>query len=153
MAIGMISLIVPVFLTALTVAARTGEEATKRSQAILAAKVVFEELEAAGAGFDSVFEMSESELDNWPTIADQYLALSEDGLLLGKLSTEQYENGLINFGSSPIFFMVKIVGRPADFDTSGGDARSAQVELSLEYPAGAESTRRESIEFISVVTK
>ena len=142
-AIGVLAVVVPVVFGALAESGNSGlaSQAETRSAWIIPA--CLDEIRGSREGRPRYFT---------PTVAGQQfppdgevwaLAFAADGTPVGKLPTQQYQQGVRELNGARIRYIasMKSAKLPA------GSAPMMRVDISLEYPAVRSSTKRDKLDF------
>ncbi len=142
-AVGVIAVAVPLALSAIGGAGVAGVSARAETRAPGIAEWCRIELEAARRGESE--ELPAITADQAFPAGGEVLALGFDreGGLLGRIESDDYQQGVERIGEADVFYIASLSGRP---DDSG-----VVVTVDIEYPAVRPAERRDSVAFHTIL--
>lgn len=153
-AIGVIAIVAPLAIAALTSAGGVGVSARAETRAPLMVEAAIAEVRAARQSRSSF-------LDPIPPGTafpqeDQALCLAFDhgGRLIGKIDTAAYQNGSSQLNGTDVVYLARIQGTPDPDAPASTDPTQPQIPLfilttTIEYPAGLPIAKRQTLEFVT----
>lgn len=148
-AVGVLAVAIPLVFGAIYEAGRSGGDAEldNRSATIIPACVVA--VERARGGMPGWFEAS-SPGTAFPADGEKWaLAFAEDGRLVGRVTKEQYDQGLRELEGESVRYLAAMSAVPQP-DPAHPDS-PLRLTIEIEHPAGIPTERRNRSEFHSMI--
>lgn len=144
-AIGVLAVAIPLVFGAIAESGKSGMSAQAETRAIWIVPVCMEEVRASRSGTPEYFTKTKVGEAIPPAGQVWALGFSADGNPVGKLDAGAYEQGSREIDGQPLLYIASIHSEPDQ--TSTGSTPMLTVRISIEYPAAAPVSKRQSLHF------
>ncbi len=144
-AIGVLAVAIPLVFGAIAESGKSGMSAQAETRATWMVPVCMEEIRASRAGKPEYFTSTKVGEIIPPSGQVWALGFSADGSPVGRLDGGAYEQGSREMNGKTLLYIASIHSEPATATTDS--APMLTVRISIEYPAAAPSSKRQSLHF------
>jgi type II secretory pathway pseudopilin PulG len=144
-AMSVLAVVIPLVFGALAVSGKSAVSAEAETRSSWVIPICMDELMASRGGFSRYFPHTASQ-EAFPEKGNVWaLGFSPEGKLLGKLDKSIYDKGTITLDGQTIRYIVTL---SSTNETTTTRVKSPMwVKITMEYPAGFPSTRRQKLDF------
>ncbi len=144
-AIGVLAVAIPLVFGAIAESGKSGMSAQAETRATWMVPVCMEEIRASRAGKPEYFTKTKVGETIPPAGQVWALGFSADGNPVGKLDGGAYEQGSRNLDGKSLLYSASIHSESEK--TATGSTPMLTVRISIEYPAAAPASKRQSLHF------
>lgn len=144
-AIGVLSVAIPLVLTTMTQAGKSGLSAEAETRCNWMIPTCMEEIRASREGRPQYFNTTSIGQIFPPTDDVWALAFSPDGKPIGKIPKSLYDMGTKEINGKSVLYLATMTSTTAQVKT--GESPMMNVRISIDYPASAPVAKRQKIDF------
>jgi len=148
-AVGVLAIAVPLIFGSIAESGNAGQSSSAETRAPWMVRACVDEIQASRAGKARYFTNTAAEQALPPAGDIWALAFAESGMVIGKLSQAEYDDGLRKLGNSDVRFIANIQSPNKTADALENTA--VPVRITIEFPAAAPADKRRTIEFHTLV--
>lgn len=144
-AMGVLAVAVPLVLGTMVQTGGSNLSAQAETRSSWIVQSCFEELQYAMRGQSQYLDPLKPG-ENFGTDTPLALGFSAEGGVLGKVNGISYSGGITDLERKPVRYIAVMSGERKK-NEAGEETKGLEVKITLEYPAGAPSTKRQKIDF------
>ena len=145
-AVGVMAVAVPLVFGALAESGKSGMSARAETRSTWIVPLCIDEIRASREGRSEYFAATTTGQVFPPTGDVWVLAFSPDGKPIGKLPKADYDKGTTQLNGEKILYLATISAKTT---TQTGATPMLSARVTMEYPSGAPSTKRQKLDFFT----
>jgi hypothetical protein len=145
LAIGVLALVIPLVFATLAQAGRSGASAEADTRCSWMVPACMDEIRASRDGHPQFFSTTTVGQIFPPAGEVWVLAFSSEGKPVGKITKSQFEKGIKEIDGTPVLYLGEMSAEKAP--VKGGATPMMNVRISIGYPAGILSAKRQKLDF------
>lgn len=144
-AVGVLAVAIPLVFGSIAESGKSGMSSQAETRATWIVPVCMEEIRASRNGKPEYFTATKVGETFPPSGSIWALAFSPDGSPVGKLDKGTYDQGTRELNGKPVLYIANLESQSET--TKTGNTPMLKVRITLEYPAAAPQSKRQTLDF------